>query len=179
MIPFVKRLNQIDEYINQFNQFDFLSENKLLLQPAGKVVQELDGKIYKLYPLMEGYSRKMIGEVFANLGAPIFLETEVVDVFPNFNAILMTEPKVKVIHRITRDELQELFDEKGYNPELIDRFGLNFYQVENCGYYKDELKIFDAIWNVYPVIRKDTGTIRLQDLKGNLLLEEELHERYK
>lgn len=121
----------------------------------------------------------MIGEVFANLGAPIFLDTEVVDVFPNFNAVLMSEPKVKVIHRITKEELKALFAEKGYDESLIDRFDLNFYQVENCGYYRDELKIFDAIWNVYPVIRKGARTIRLQDKQGNLLLEEELHERYQ
>lgn len=178
-IPFIDKLNQIDKDIENFNQSDFLTQTKLQLQPSGKVVKEIDGKIYKLYQLGEGYGRRLIGKMFAELNVPIFLQTDIVGIFPNFNAILLCEPKVEVIPVVNEEDLKKIFSKKGYDFSLVEKFGLNFYQRENCGYYKGEFKIFDGIWNLFPVIRTDLKVVRLQDSQGQILIEEGLYERNK
>ena len=176
------RIVQIQEAGKKFETFvtqlkNIPSDNGVspLFQLSSKSVYVCEDGAYKLFPLGEGYGRYLLYKYAELQGAPIFLPCEVISVFPNVSAVLIKEPLVEVIPRFSEKELKDYMQKKGYSLDIIEKLGLNFYQEHNCGCVpgKDDIFIFDGIWNVYPAIKKNLNKISLQDGQGNILIEED------
>lgn len=168
----IQKLTQIDEAIADFNQVEFLTPKKLLLQPNGKIVLEGKSHIFKFYQFGTGYSRKLMADLFVQLNCPIFLQTEVVRTFINLNGVLLKEPKIEVIEKLSKTELIQFMEQRNYDVGLLDKFRIKFYENNNSGRISGHIKIFDGVWGLYPVIKN--GYIILQDSQGKEYIREEV-----
>lgn len=144
-----------------------------ILHQMSKSVYVEGDEVYKLYPLSEGYTRYLLYKAAAEVGAPIFLPCEIVNTYRALNAVITKEKRIDVIPAFSKKELLDYCQQKGYNIEFLMNIGLNFFQENNCGTLNGETYVFDGIWNVYAVVRKDLGEIRLQDGSGDVLISED------
>lgn len=168
----VQFYDKVDQEISFFNS-TLKSENKeqLMIQQVTKVVEAEGERVYKLMPLMQGLSENMFAEYLANQNTPFLLPSKIERIWPNVNAILISQKRISVIPRVSREQLEDFFKRRGFPTSLIDDYHLTFYEVNNCGIDENGIfYIFDVVYNLYPTLNKVKKLISLQDRKGKKLL---------
>lgn len=173
----ISRFDTLDRDIATLNRFMSINEKEFMLQASTKTVFDGTDVVYKVYPLGEGYSRYLFGKFINELiGTQLFLPCDILKIYYSFNTMIVREPKIEVIETLEESYLLKYLNERNIDTSFLKKYGIKFYEKRNSGWLNGELKLFDGVWNVYVVIRKDLGVVRLQDSQGNVIVEEKLHE---